>query len=297
MPAIDDRLRPELAEIAVAVERGIRERYSRLTDAPDRLREAMLYSLMAGGKRLRPALVLWSCELCGGLLHAAMPAAIAIESVHTFSLIHDDLPPIDNDDLRRGLPTNHRVFGEATAILAGDALLAWAFELLATEVEPADRCKRMIAELANAAGAAGMIGGEADDIDGESLPSSRALVHRIHRAKTARLIQSACRLGAMSADDSEANLNRLSEYGLNLGLAFQIADDLLDETGSSELAGKRLGKDLAAGKQTYPRAIGLEASRQLAQESVERAIAAIRPFGTRADRLIDLAKYVVERSS
>lgn len=297
MPAIDDRLRPEMVEISAAIERGIRERFSSLTDAPDRLKEAILYSLTAGGKRLRPALVLWSCELCDGALSAAMPAAIAIESVHTFSLIHDDLPSIDDDDLRRGLPTNHRVFGEATAILAGDALLAWAFELLATEIEPAERCKRMIAELANAAGAAGMIGGEADDIDSESQPPSKMLVHRIHRAKTARLIQSACRLGAMSADASESSLNRLSEYGLNLGLAFQIADDLLDETGSSELVGKRVGKDSAAGKQTYPRAIGLEASRQLAQESVERAVAAIRPFGSRADRLVDLAKYVVERSS
>jgi geranylgeranyl pyrophosphate synthase len=271
--------------------------FSRHAGESPRLAEAMSYSFHAGGKRLRPSLVLWCCELCGGTREAAMPAALAVECVHTFSLIHDDLPALDDDDVRRGKPANHKIFGEAMAILAGDALLALAFETLAGQTAPPTVIATMTRELAAAAGWEGMIGGEAADIEGESLPPDRSRVERIHAAKTARLIAAACRLGAIAADANAASLAALGSYGHSLGLAFQAADDLLDYAGSPETLGKRTGKDAAAGKQTYPKAVGMEAARVIAAAAVEQAVTALALFGDRASRLALLARYVLERKS
>ena len=267
--------------------------------------EAIRYSLEAGGKRLRPALVLWCAELCSGtsyqpvreLTAAAMPAAMAVECVHTFSLIHDDLPAIDNDDLRRGRPTSHRQFGEALAILAGDALLTLAFEILSSDVEDAAMSRAMTKELANATGSCGLIGGEVADIEGERMPADAKLVNEIHAAKTARLIQASCRLGAIAAHANAPMLSIVSDYGHQLGMAFQASDDLLDILGSGEVMGKAVKKDGTAGKQTLPRAVGVEESRRLTLAAATSAMDAIRPFGESARRLEQVARFVVERDA
>lgn len=264
---------------------------------PDGLAEAMRYSLLAGGKRLRPALVLWSCEACGGDRQSAIPAALAIECIHTFSLIHDDLPAIDNDDFRRGHPTNHKVYGEAQAILAGDGLHTLAFDLLTQSASSSSVALAMVRELASATGWKGMIGGEFADVEGESAEPSIDLVRTIHAAKTARLIQAPCRLGALAAEANEEQYAALSAYGHALGLAFQASDDLLDVTGSSERMGKKVGKDEAAGKQTYPRVVGIAETRKIAEKAVDEAIESLAPFGPRADRLVHLARFVIERDS
>jgi len=295
--AADEDIAAALRRDAEEVNRRLESLLSRYAGECPRLAEAMRYSLQAGGKRVRPSLVLSCCELCGGTREVAMPAAIAVECVHTFSLIHDDLPALDDDDVRRGKPANHKVFGEAMAILAGDALLALAFEVLAGQTAPPAVVAAMTRELAAAAGWEGMIGGEAADIEGESLAPDRSLVERIHAAKTARLIAAACRLGGMAAGADAASLATLGSYGHALGLAFQAADDLLDYTGSPETLGKRTGKDAAAGKQTYPKAVGMEAARRIAAAAVDQALAALAPFGERAARLASLARYVLERKS
>jgi geranylgeranyl diphosphate synthase type II len=292
-----DSVNQLLRDCAARVDRALAEYLSRGADAPARLVEAMRYSIDAGGKRLRPALVLLSCRACGGDETAALPPAAAIECVHTFSLIHDDLPSMDNDDLRRGRPTNHRVFGEATAILAGDALLALAFEIIATQPAPAATIARMTAELASAAGWQGMIGGQVEDIEGELQPPDARRVERIHGMKTARLIQSACRLGALAAGATAEQYAALSRFGHDLGLAFQIADDLLDVTAATAALGKRSGKDEASGKQTYPRLFGVDESRRLARQAADRARAALRVFGDDAEPLAGVVSFVVERES
>ncbi|MCK6455917.1 MAG: polyprenyl synthetase family protein [Phycisphaerae bacterium] len=286
-----------LRSCAQRVDGALAEYLSHAGSAPARLVEAMRYSIDVGGKRLRPALVLLSCGACGGDEDRALPAAAAIECVHTFTLIHDDLPAMDDDDLRRGRPTNHRVFGEALAILAGNGLLALAFEILARCELPHATITRMVAELAGATGREGVIGGQVEDIDGESRPPERERVRRIHEMKTARLIQSACRLGALAANATAAQYAALSEYGREVGLAFQIADDLLDVTASTSAMGKRTGKDAAAGKQTYPGVVGIEASRSAAAEAVDRAKRSLATFGERGSALSDLADFVVARTS
>jgi geranylgeranyl pyrophosphate synthase len=262
-----------------------------------RLVEAMRYSLEAGGKRVRPVLVLWSCELCGGNRQDAMPAALAVECVHTFSLIHDDLPALDDDDTRRGRPSSHRRFGEALAILAGDGLLALSFEILAREIDDPAMAVAMVGELAEASGAAGMIGGEAADIEAESSPPDAGLTSSIHAAKTARLIEACCRLGALAAGADDRSVSALAGYGQALGLAYQAVDDLLDATAGSATVGKKTGKDGPAGKQTYPRAVGIEETRQRAAAMVERAIAALAPFGPPSGKLASLARFVAIRQS
>jgi len=277
------------------VNAALRDALSRCEAISPRLLEAARYCIEAGGKRLRPALVLWSCEVCGGARPAALPAAVAIEFVHTFSLIHDDLPALDNDDLRRGKPTCHKVFDEAAAILAGDALLTMAFEVLARDVADPECAVSMIRELASAAGPAGMIGGEAMDIEGESAAPDRELVHRIHSAKTARLLQAACRLGGLAACAGPETISALGTYGHALGLAFQIADDLLDATADVGQLGKQTGKDATAGKQTYLRVVGMEETRRIGRQYADRAIAALEPFGPNGARLAALARYVIER--
>jgi geranylgeranyl diphosphate synthase, type II len=295
--AADEDVKSLLQHEAENVNRRLLSALARYEGACPRLAEAMRYSLEAGGKRLRPALVLWCCELCGGEREAAMPAALALECVHTFSLIHDDLPALDDDDFRRGKPTNHKVFGEAMAILAGDGLLAVAFELLARDVADPRTAVAMIRELADAAGWHGMIGGEAADLEGESMEPDVAVVARIHAAKTARLIEAACRMGGMAAGATSEQISVLGRYGQALGLAFQAADDLLDLTGGMATIGKRTGKDAASGKQTYPRAVGSEEARRIGMVQVEKAIAAIASFGPRGSRLASLARFAMERQS
>ncbi len=298
VPVVTEQdIQARLRQTAAGVEMALARCLDDCTGAPGGLVEAMRYSLLAGGKRLRPALVLWSCAACDGDEAVAMPAAVAVECVHTFSLIHDDLPALDNDDLRRGKPSCHKKFGEAVAILAGDALLALAFEIIGRGVRHADTAAAMTRELAEAAGCRGMIGGETADLAGESRPPDRDLVASIHAAKTARLLESSCRLGGLAAGADPTRTAALAGYGLDLGLAFQATDDLLDVTATSEAMGKRTNKDAASGKQTYPRAVGIDETRKIAVEAAGRAAAALEPFGSRAAPLAMLARFVVERET
>ncbi len=264
------------------------------------LAEAVMYSLGSGGKRVRPVLVLECARLCGvttapaasssAMVTAALPTAVAIECIHAFSLIHDDLPAMDDDDLRRGEPTNHKVFGEALAILAGDYLQSFAARCV---LRPAVRAAERAAVLAQATAA--MIAGQAADIAGEGQPASAARVAYIHHNKTGALIEAACRLGALTTAAPDELVERIAGYGRHLGLAFQIADDLLDVTGSEAATGKRTGKDALVEKQTYPAVFGVEASRQRAADEVASAIAALEPIGPAADPLRELARYVILR--
>ena len=272
-----------------------------LLTAPDEpcrdLYEAMRYMTLSGGKKMRPALVLLACEACGGAPDAALPAACAVEMVHTYSLIHDDLPAMDNDDLRHGKPSCHKQFGEAMAILAGDALLTEAFAVLATRVADPVRVKRLVAELAQAAGPLGMAGGQAADLKAErSGHADERLLEVIHRRKTAALIAASVVMGAVSAGASEHWVMSLREYGLRLGLAFQIADDVLDVTATTEALGKTAGKDVAAGKLTFVALYGLDAARRRARAEADSAIDALAGFAHEGDWLRDLAKFVVERT-
>jgi geranylgeranyl diphosphate synthase type II len=255
----------------------------------------MEYSLMAGGKRLRPVLVLEAAIACGREINqSALAAAGAIELIHTFSLVHDDLPAMDNDDLRRGRPTNHKVYGEAMAILAGDGMISLAFELIATDADP-KVAPRLIAELAHATGPQGMIGGQVLDMDGEQKPLSFEQLQQLHRMKTGALLRSSCRLGALSTNASESQLSSMTEFGRYLGLAFQIVDDLLDVTATPEQMGKATGKDAAKGKNTYPALLGVEETRRQAHAQLEAALKALEPLGPAADGLRALAKFVVDR--
>ena len=296
---------------------------------PPRLREAMRYSLLAPGKRLRPMLVLLAAEACGGPIDASMPAACAVEMIHAYSLMHDDLPAMDDDDLRRGRPTCHKAFDEATAILAGDALLTLAFEVLAKETEPAAVAAACCAALAEAAGAHGMAGGQADDIAeagdggremGERLgigdwgldsdsshvslhgeppdahpPSLVSLLESIHQRKTGALIRVSLRLGVMIAGAAADQQTALDLYGRRFGLAFQITDDLLDVQSNQAATGKRVGKDAQQGKLTFPSLLGIDRSVRRAKQLIAEACQSLAPFGDRADGLRTLAGYVLER--
>ncbi len=264
---------------------------------PAVLGQAVRYAAQGGGKRVRPFVVTRVCELCGGSAEMAAPAAVAIECVHAFSLVHDDLPAMDDDDLRRGRPTCHKVFGEAVAILAGDTLLALAFEIVGTRIGDAGVARAAVAELARGCGWAGMIGGQTTDILSEQKPAELSLVAEIHRYKTARLFESAARLGAICARADEAKQAAAAGFGHHLGRAFQIADDLLDVTGNAQQLGKAVAKDAGAGKQTYPAAVGIDASRRAADEAARRAVEALAVFGPAADDLRQLARFVVERQT
>jgi len=265
-------------------------------DCPQSLQSAVSYSLLAGGKRLRPILVLLACEACGGDSEAALPAACAIEMIHTYSLIHDDLPAMDDDDLRRGKPTNHVVFGEAQAILAGDGLLTLAFEVLARDTKPAETAAACCVDLANAAGVVGMVGGQVADLEAEnSGVDSVSELEAVHRRKTGRLLSSSLTLGGRVAGADEATLGILKDYGEKIGLAFQIADDLLDIEGDREKMGKAVQKDSSHGKLTYPGLLGVELSRQKARELITAACASISPLGERGRHLEALAHFVLER--
>jgi geranylgeranyl pyrophosphate synthase len=259
---------------------------------PPRLLEAMSYSLLAGGKRLRPLLALSACEAVGGARELAWPAALAIEYVHTYSLIHDDLPAMDNDDLRRGRPTLHKAFDEGTAVLAGDALLTEAFGLLARAQHNASR---QVAELATAGGACGMVGGQILDVEAESLPHERIDLERIHRAKTGRLFVAAAVMGGLAGRAPQRHIALLRRYAASLGHAFQVADDLLDVVGDATKTGKGLGRDQARGKFTYLTRDGLDATRAEARRLGQLAHADLAPLGDRARALHDLVDMAVER--
>jgi geranylgeranyl diphosphate synthase type II len=261
---------------------------------PETIHKAMRYSLFAGGKRIRPILCLEAARTVAGRdVEGAVTVACTLEMIHTYSLIHDDLPALDNDDLRRGRPTSHKVFGEAMAILAGDSLLTFAFVVLGGVGNA-----RLVLELATASGTVGgMIAGQVHDIEGESMEPTAELLDRIHRAKTGALLKCSLRLGAIHAGATEAELDAISRYGEHIGLAFQIVDDILDVTQTSEELGKTAGKDAAQGKITFPAVYGLEKSNEMAEQQRQLAHAALEPFGAKARRLHELADLIVDRRS
>ena len=265
-------------------------------DCPAQLREAISYSLLAPGKRLRPQLVLMACDVCGGDVRRALPAAVAVEMVHAYSLVHDDLPAMDNDDLRRGRPTCHKQFDEATAILVGDGLQARAFEMI-SGIKPAELAGRCCAELARAVGPEALVGGQAADLASEFQQCTLAELEAIHRRKTGALFRVSLRLGALVGNASDQQLAALDDYADNLGLAFQVVDDLLDVTGNEGKMGKRLGKDSSQGKNTYPAILGESASRELAEKLIEQATNALGIFGDKASALRELAVFVRHRNT
>jgi geranylgeranyl diphosphate synthase, type II len=273
------------------------EGYSDLGEGcPKKLREAIRYSLLAPGKRLRPMLALLAAEACGGAIEAAIPAACAVEMVHAYSLIHDDLPAMDDDDLRRGRPTCHKAFDEATAILAGDALLTLAFEILAKHVHPPALAGACCGALAEAAGARNLVGGQMDDMGGLKSTGGIDLLESIDRRKTGALFNVSLRLGGMTAKADALQLSLLDQYGQNIGLAFQIIDDLLDVRSSEQSLGKRVGKDARQGKLTFPAVLGLDQSAQYAGQLIDKACEALVPLGSRSAGLDALARYVLQRN-
>lgn len=267
---------------------------------PEKIYEAMRYSLLAGGKRLRPILCLTTCELMGGTVEMAMPTACALEMIHTMSLIHDDLPAMDNDDYRRGKLTNHKVFGEDIAILAGDGLLAYAFEFVATQTQNVapNNIIDVIARLGRTVGAAGLVGGQVLDLESEGKTDITAeTLSFIHTHKTGALLETSVVSGAILAGAKEDDVQRLSRYAKNIGLAFQIVDDILDITATQEELGKTAGKDLQAQKATYPSLWGIEESRNQAQSLVDAAIAELEGYGEPAEPLRAIAQYIVSRKN
>jgi len=263
---------------------------------PATIHRAMRYSLFAGGKRMRPALVLASAAACGGRESDALPLACAVECIHTYSLIHDDLPAMDNDDYRRGKLTNHKVFGEGIAILAGDALLTSAFEITAqANGSPRYSHRELVLELARASGSLQLIAGQVADLEGEGKRISATQLKYIHERKTSALLCASARLGGMSANCSTAQLQALTAFGYHVGLAFQVIDDILDVTQTSEKLGKTAGKDTKAQKATYPSIVGLGQSQKIAAELTKKAFAALKPFQGKAAALEALAEYLLQR--
>jgi geranylgeranyl diphosphate synthase type II len=263
---------------------------------PATIHQAMRYSLFAGGKRMRPALCLAAAEACGGSDAAALPLACAVECIHTYSLIHDDLPAMDNDDFRRGKPTNHKVFGEGIAVLAGDALLTQAFEIAAqAKGWPRYPHRDLILEIAKASGSLQLVAGQVADLEGEGKKISAGELRYIHERKTSALLCCSVRLGGMSANCTSAQLKALTDFGYHVGLAFQVIDDILDVTQTSEQLGKTAGKDTAAQKATYPAIVGLEKSRKIAEQLTARAFAALKIFKGKAIALEALAEFLLKR--
>jgi len=287
-----------LASYSRRVDRALGRWLPKESAKPATIHRAMRYSLFAGGKRMRPVLALAAAEACGGTVTAALPAACAVECVHTYSLIHDDLPCMDDDDMRRGRATSHKVFGEGVAVLAGDALLTVAFEILgrtvATRRYPAVAFFR---ELARAAGSRFLIGGQVADLEGEKKQSTLAELRFIHSGKTAAMIVASLKLGAMSANASPRQLAALTGFGGSLGLAFQVVDDMLDVTKTSEQLGKSAGKDVAAGKTTYPAILGLDRTGREAARLTKKALEALKPLGADGALLRIIAERLLHRSS
>jgi len=285
-----------LATRTKAVNRALDRFLPSAATKPATIHKAMRYSLFAGGKRIRPAICLAAAAACGGDEADAMPLACAVECIHTYSLIHDDLPAMDDDDYRRGKPTNHKVFGEGIAVLAGDALLTQAFEVAArSRGWPRYSHQTIILELAHAAGSLQLIAGQVADLEGEGTRISAQQLRYIHERKTSALLCCSVRLGGMSANCTPAQLKALTDFGYNVGLAFQVIDDILDVTQTSEKLGKTAGKDTRAQKATYPAIVGLEKSRKIAAQLTQRAFDALKPFRGKAAALHALAEYLLRR--
>lgn len=289
-------LKPYLIARQKEVDRALDRFLPKASTSPATIHRAMRYSLFAGGKRLRPILCLAAAEACGGKISAALPLACAIECIHTYSLVHDDLPSMDNDDLRRGRATCHKVFGDGIAILAGDALLTIAFEIAAQgKATKRYDLREIFREIATAAGSQKLIAGQVADLEAEGRRINRTQLRYIHENKTAALLTASVRLGAMAANASTKQLTALTEFGRALGLAFQVIDDILDVTQTSEKLGKSAGKDVAAKKATYPAVIGLVKSRAEANRLTSRADAALANLGRSADWLREIAKHLLAR--
>lgn len=308
MVATDGRPAPKKESPAFDLSIYLKERQAQVEAAldhslpliyPEKIYEAMRYSLLAKGKRLRPILCLATCELVGGTVEMAMPTACALEMIHTMSLIHDDLPAMDNDDYRRGKLTNHKVYGEDIAILAGDGLLAYAFEYVAVQTQnvPAERVVKVIARLGRAMGAAGLVGGQVVDLASEGLSDiQEETLNFIHNHKTGALLEASVVCGGILGGATDTELEQLLSYAQNIGLAFQIIDDILDITATQEELGKTAGKDLQAQKATYPSLWGLEVSKAKAQQLIEAAKTQLAPFGKKAQPLIALADFITNRT-
>ena len=294
---------PEVARLRSLIETRL-DSYTQFDgECPDSLREAIRYALLAPGKRIRPLLVLTAARICGGELENALPSACAVEMIHAYSLIHDDLPAMDDDEIRRGRPTVHIQFNEATAILAGDALIPLALEVISRDTQPADVAAKCVTRLAAAAGPCHLVGGQMDDlsfqyseISDEPFEIKLEALERIHRRKTGSLLAVSLELGAMTAGASDKDRQRLVAYGRHLGLAFQIVDDLLDLRATSEDMGKQTGKDAEQGKLTYPSVLGEAESEVRARQMAAAAMEAVEPFGEAAASLNLLAQFVVERT-
>jgi len=285
-----------LATRTSSVNRALDRYLPSASTRPSTIHQAMRYSLFAGGKRMRPALCLAASAACGGKDAVAMPLACAVECIHTYSLVHDDLPAMDDDDYRRGKPTSHKVYGEGIAVLAGDALLTQAFEIAArARGWPRYSHQKLILELARAAGSLQLIAGQVADLEGEGKKLSAAQLRYIHERKTSALLCCSVRMGGMSANCSPPQLRALTRFGYNVGLAFQVIDDILDVTQTSEKLGKTAGKDTKSKKATYPAIVGLKKSRKIAEQLTNRAFAALKPFGKKAAALEALAEYLLKR--
>jgi geranylgeranyl diphosphate synthase type II len=278
------------------IEKSLRASVPAATTKPATIHRAMRYGLLSGGKRLRPLLCCAASEACGGTARQALPAACAVEMIHAYSLIHDDLPCMDDDKLRRGKPTSHIIFGEGMAVLAGDALLTEAFAVLA-QAKPRARyvASDLVTELARAAGSRGLIAGQVADLEAEGRKPSEPALYFIHAAKTGMLLRAALKLGALSAGATKVQVNALDRFGFALGLAFQIQDDILDATQNAKKLGKTAGKDAAAGKMTFPALFGLEKSQSLAEQWTDEAIASLKSFGPRGETLRALAADLLQR--
>lgn len=292
---LKEYLAARIAQVEAALERWVPAE----TVEPETIHRAMRYSLFAGGKRIRPVLAMAAGDVVQMEAPGIVDAAVTLEMIHTYSLIHDDLPALDNDDLRRGQPTNHKVFGEAMAILAGDSLLTLAFQVLGSLPHVgAEQRSNLVVELASASGTVrGMIGGQVHDIEGEGQSPNAELLEKIHRAKTGALLRAGVRMGAIYAGASAEQLQALSAYGEHAGLAFQIVDDILDIEASSADLGKTAGKDLHQQKITFPAVYGLAESKRMAEEERQKAHAALAGFGERAVRLKEIADLIVDRKS
>ena len=285
-----------LASSTAAVNSALDRFLPAATTKPATIHKAMRYSIFAGGKRLRPALCLAAATACGGSQADALPLACAVECIHTYSLIHDDLPAMDDDDYRRGKLTNHKVFGEGIAVLAGDALLTQAFEIAAKcKGWPRYSHQQIILEVARAAGSLQLIAGQVADLEGEGKKTSARQLRYIHERKTSALLCCSARLGGMSANCTHAQLNALTDFGYHVGLAFQVIDDILDVTQTSEKLGKTAGKDTKSQKATYPSVVGLEKSRKIAERLTRRAFESLKPFRGRARALEALAEFLLQR--
>ena len=289
-------LKRYLAARQKEVDRALDQFLPKASTRPATIHKAMRYSLFAGGKRLRPVLCLAATEACGGKIGTTLPLACAVECIHTYSLIHDDLPSMDNDDFRRGRPTCHKIFGDGIAVLAGDALLTIAFEIV-SRAKPTSRYTMpiLLREIAVAAGSQKLIAGQVSDLEAEGHKTDRAQLRYIHQNKTAAILTTTVRLGAMSANADAKKLGAITKFGRALGLAFQIIDDILDVTETSEKLGKSAGKDVAAKKATYPAVIGLEKSRAEAKRLTRQAHNALLIFGEKGEALHALANYLLER--